>query len=176
MIESPSYPYTPERYGIPFDQIPASSEFFLVQGGSSRDLNCKVSRDVVSVEDVVEPWFEMDARVSPHGVLTLHLATRSDKRNPANHPDFFASKFVDFAIGHFSSKGINIKKFNATWFEWPGSTNYSQFMEHFTLTGDEEYAASQTWSAKVIAKHGFTKIESVKQSGKMVTALFVKES
>ncbi len=151
-----------------------------VKGGSGRDLYVSLSNTEIYVSDKEIPWFQMNAFVN-NGVLSFDLHTRQSSTGNV-HPDFYAARFIKFTMNYFGTSGVEIKQFETYWINDSNSyeTNYHQFVDYLTAHGDtkqnEVEAAKQTWTAKVMAKYGFSEVEQIKreiiEEEEIVTVLF----
>ena len=160
MGERPIYPYIYNVSGVPlFDFMAKKGGVFSVCGGSGRELNCTFDERSISIEDASDPRFHLSAVVDVLGSLHLDLYPRRFPQGE-RHPDLYAAKFIENALRYFKRKGVVIHDFIASWER--GGTNFEEFMgAHERQQGDEKGAAAQTWSARTMAKHGFTNIENI---------------
>lgn len=159
MAQEFEYPFVPGIGGLPFKDISLGYNDKLF-GASNRILHCCFSETEILFEDNIDPWFRISANVDDRGELSLGLHTRRNLNDL--HPDFFASKFIDYALNHFNHFGIEINHFRAEWLEsYSGATNYDQYMKHWRATHKRKESAKQTWTYKQMSKYGFTKIDKV---------------
>lgn len=181
MVEQANYPYMLGLYGIPFNNI-EMNRHESIRGGSGRRLSVLITKSAIDVEDEQDTWFYLRATVR-NKILDMELKTRKSSTQET-HPDFFAGKFVDFAMKHFNNNRVNIRFFEAIWFKDSEneSTNYEQFLEYFSLIGDEKEAARRTWTGQLIKSYGFSEVRSVKrkagieEDSENITVLFAKSN
>lgn len=179
MVEQANYPYKPGLYGIPFNNIEMNVHR-LIRGGSGRRLSVLITKSGIDVEDEQDPWFYLRATVRKK-TLYMELYTRKSSAQET-HPDFFAGKFVDFAMKYFNNNRVNIRFFQAMWFRDSENeaTNYDQFMQHFNLTRDEKEAVRRTWTAQMIKSYGFdaiisvARINGIEEDSEHIDVLFAK--
>lgn len=173
--ERPTYPYIPGDRGVPlFDFMTTQGGEFTVTGGSGRELNCTFGDRLMKVEDATYPRFHLSAVVDVLGTLNLDLYPRLYHKGE-RHPDLYAAKFIAMALAYFERKRMAINGFFASWEK--GGTNYEEFMQAHKKEGRNKIeAAAQTWSARTMARHGFTVVErvAISEDGEKVVALFSK--
>lgn len=169
------YPYVYNVSGIPLlDFMAKKGGVFSVSGGSGRELNCTFDERSIGIEDTSDPRFHLSADVDVLGSLHLDLYPRRFPRGE-RHPDLYAAKFIEDALRYFKRKGVVIHSFIASWER--GGTNFEEFMSaHDRQQGDEKGAAAQTWSARTMAKYGFTNIENIIVGQDKVVVWFSKTS
>lgn len=177
MIETKvSYPYVEGFCGIPFDQISAPFQGF-IKGGSGREIYCEINSDDgiswFEVEDI-KNGFNMRIAVS-RDTAVGEIYTRNLKGE--RHPDFFAKKFLSYALEHFTQQGYKITVFDALWLKnkkpW-GSINYTEFKKNLKDGSQPKEAAKDTWTGRVMAELGFTEVESAYEYDGSVFASFKK--
>lgn len=181
MVEQAHYPYNSGLYGIPFVDI-EMDRHNSIRGGSGRKLSVLITKTGIDIVDEQDDWFNLGAWVT-NRILHMQLYTRKSSMQET-HPDFFAGKFVDFAVKHFKRNGVYIRFFEAIWFKDSEneSTNYDQFMLHLNLIGDEKEAARRTWTGNLIKSYGFNDVRSIhrktgiEEDGENITVLFAKSN
>lgn len=174
MQHETEYPYIAGRGGVDFGEIQrklGSEEFFsgVIDGGSGRKLVVTVAPNYLEVSDAIQPDLVLSCGLSEDAALRFNIRTKVDKSS--RHPDLYAEKFVDLAIGHFQFA----QKIIGNWLmETNGSesTNFDSYMTQRRLGKPAEEAASCTWSGRVFGKYGF-QVNGVKELPGNVEAEFV---
>ena len=162
MVEQAGYPYKQGEMGIPFFKMSGEG---CLQGGSGSTLLYYVDQDELKVDDGDNNSpFLMHAQVE-QGILNLNLFTRAEDDNSSDHfPDFFASKFIDVALRHFSNADTMIEFFEAV---WSRGINYHSFRSNYAKTKDPLFSVTQTWTYSQMSLRGF---EVCKDPGSVLIA------
>lgn len=156
-VEQAGYPYVEGSHGIPFNKAVRglADDKYLV-GGSGSLLWYGVTDRSIDILDENDRDFHLCADLSKYGRLSFDLQTRVERNGSIiRHPDFFAAKFVDFAIRNFELTRGEIRLWRATW-RARGSDNYTEFIDFYDQTKDVLTAAKSTWTGRVAYSHGFS--------------------
>lgn len=185
------YPYIPGKHGINFASI---IQTFEEQGCTDQPIDCiggsgnglvvelgrrslvGVPCDHIEVkptesrsyfdERLLEATFNVEDNVLEFNLRSKSLRTRE------LHPDFFAGKFVEFAIRYFEQiRGHKVEKVKSLWLL--DSDNYDAFFQTYNRRRkDTQFqqkgrkvmveAARNTWEGKTLARLGFDQIEEVR--------------
>lgn len=164
-----NYPYQPREedkagYGIDFGLL--SADKGVIEGGSGRRLNYRLSPAEIIIEDreadfFLKAKFDVEARTLSFDLLTKKKGFVRTKR----HPDMFAAEFVAFAHQYFTRthKGRPPLHYRTFWL--PGTDNYRQWLEARRSGLEGEEAARQTWTGRQAARLGFNIVSEVKITG-----------
>lgn len=183
------YPYIPGKNGIDFASIISQSQnpdnsngSMKCTGGSGRSLQIELeSRDIkgivydlVVVREGVKPELGKRILEAHYNIekktLGFNLKTKT-KHLRRRHPDFFAGKFIEFAIKYFEQiRGHNIENVKGDW--RMSSDNFKAFFMTYDKDGkDRKYfqkdyqvaidAAKSTWTGRILSNLGFTEIDDV---------------
>lgn len=184
------YPYVQGRYGIDFastiqtfEERGCRNEPIDCTGGSGSGLIIEMGNqtfaglalDLIEVQQEIGTSHDerhMGATLNlEDNTLTFDLLTRA-LRTRELHPDFFAGKFIEFAINYFEQiRGYKVEKVKSLWLT--DSDNYDAFFQIYNRRGkDTQFqqkgckvmveAAENTWAGKTLAKLGFDQIEEVR--------------
>lgn len=170
------YPFVPGKAGIPIYKVRPDPNGVRVQGGSGRLLRCVLLPDYLRVSDIDDSRYFMFADLtSGHQQIRLDLRTVIENPNLVRHPDFFARRFIEFALDHFIKHGFNPTNFVGKWS--PNSVNYRQFFELLGAFHDRVAAAKDTWSGRVMGNQGFSEVNDSDiyiDPGKRIEVVFQK--
>lgn len=164
-VEKLSYPYVPGEYGIPFgdliDQFKTTGKHYgIVTVGSGAEIEFKLFSDLIAVADLAHPDRVMQAeltnRVAFFTLQTRSMLTDDLQSAPDPHPDMFAARFVKFALEYFESMGEEIDICRGEW-HYPGD-NWRTFMAELLAQENAVKAAKATWSGKLFASLGFSRL------------------
>lgn len=151
-IEQAGYPYVERSHGILFDQASVESGGLIT--GSRRPVSATLEESQIRIVALDDDEYEMSAEVDYKGAFNFRVYTALPlKGETVRHPDFFAGKFVDFALRNFEQNGVVINRFIGDWGK--DSVNHKQFTQVFSKTGDRVRAAENTWSGRKAREHGF---------------------
>jgi len=186
------YPFIQGVSGVPFAQILAEAQRnkeLSTRGetlsGSGRIIKYKVGGEgrFINIEDEQWPYFTLACNLGeennggrPKNVLDLFIYSRPTRNvgvyNFLNkygyHPDFYARKFLRFALAYYAARGLPIDAFKGNWIQ--EGTNWNQFMQIYKETGDEVKAAENTWTVQQLRDLGFRGSISVDVGPDKVTA------
>jgi hypothetical protein len=156
-VEQAGYPYVKGSHGIPFDTL-MPGQIRSVESGSGRILDCGVNPGDIFAHDTRNKKLRLYATLAMDGTLNLNLQSRTVEGSKIIlHPDLFAARFVGFALRNFELSGETVTGLMGLWF--PDSVNYDAFHDALATTGDTVLAAQTTWTGRIAAQYGFTKIE-----------------
>lgn len=149
-IEQAGYPYVEGFRGILFE----GAERGVVYGGSGSKLHLEVRSGCIAVTSTDNGTsFAMVGRVKRDEVHFNLKTVHRTGESRSHHPDFFAGRFVDFALANFEQQGFDIRYWMSDWDH--NSDNYKQYISLRDATGDSQNAARNTWAGAQAARHGF---------------------
>lgn len=150
-IEQAGYPYVEGSYGIPFEKSDKRKDKLIA--GSGNVVYSTLERNYLEVTSFDNQHW-MNAVVDSKGKLNLSLYSSIPiNGRDVRHPDFFAGRFVDFAIVNFKQNGVEIKSMVGDWLK--NSINFIQYMDILEETGNRIAAAKGTWTGNLARRHGF---------------------
>ncbi len=128
----------------------------IFQSPSGKKIVCDVTSYHIHLHDQAEEFYELKASIS-YGVVDFTLSTRRVNGDLllTPHPDFYGGQFVGFALNYFTNHNQIPRIIRGSWRPEPLGQVYGEYMEALGITDDKVKAASQTWSGKTFARHGF---------------------
>lgn len=172
-IEQCNYPYESASHGIDFTSMPDDDFLYIFEGGSGAVLSASIAPSMLMLNDE-ERGGSLVAIADPaNRAFNLALSTRL--KDGSRHPDLFAAKFIGVALHHFARNGFRPDCLEAEW--TPGGDNYNTFKDGMQTHRDKRDAVLATWTARIIAQYGFTRVEyhNIDVSLDKVGVLFYKE-
>lgn len=145
---------------------------------TGKHIECFVTPYRIHVFDQEETYYELKAFIN-HGIAEFTFSTRrinGDLRLAA-HPDFYAGKFVGFALDYFTQQKQEPTTIRGRWSAETLAQVWGEYMDARRTTDSKVAAASQTWSGKTYAAHGYFLFREadVQEEGSLVEAYFRKE-
>lgn len=167
MFEQDRYPYIEGSRGISFKGVRTTDKPLVGGGGglfvagirdvqelktgSGRRVIGRFTPTSIEVVDVERHHLEMNA-FHTKGELILNIRTHDFKGRLAQ-PDFFAGRFVTFALHNLQVSAGKVDGIRAIWYRH--SANFQMFTDALDQTSDVVEAARKTWTGKIAQANGF---------------------
>lgn len=145
---------------------------------TGKHIECLVTPYRIHVFDRHETFYELKAFVN-HGVAEFTFSTRriNGDLRLVPHPDFYAGRFVGFALNYFTQHNQTPTIIRGRWSPENLAQVWGEYMDALRLTDSKVTAASRTWSAQTFAKHGYFlfRESDVEEKGSTIETYFKKE-
>lgn len=148
-----------------------------IYGQSGRIVRLLASAEELQIRDDQYPHVRLLATLEG-STFRVDVLTKSPLFPNGKHPDFYAGRFVPFALEYFESLGLSIPYYKSLW--WGNSDNYAQWIEAMKNGLSARDALNETWAGKIRSKLGFTQliymevIENLKRKDSLVTSVVAR--
>lgn len=151
MLEQGEYPYIEGSRGINFKGV-RTTDVQRLTTGSGRPVIGRFTPTSIQITDVEDPIWVMNAYLVDARGLVFDIRTHDFKGELAQ-PDFFAGRFVTFALHNLQASAGNIDFIRGVWCRQ--SKNFQMFTDALDKTGDLVEAARSTWTGRTVHANGF---------------------
>jgi len=148
-----------------------------IYGQSGRKVRLLASAEELQIRDDQYPHVRLLANLEG-STFRVDVLTKSPLFPKGKHPDFYAGRFVPFALEYFELLGLSIPYYKSLW--WGNSDNYIQWLEAIQKGLSPRDALNETWAGKIRTQLGFTRlvsfemIENLKRKDSLVTSVVAR--
>jgi hypothetical protein len=103
------------------------------------------------------------------GVLSFNVRAQGDRQTLGSGKDMFYG-----AVERMKNEGIAFDKIRGTWVPGSDSVNAAEYQKNLTNGMSAEDAAKNTWTGRLAADQGFTKVGAIEDWGDFVNVTFEK--
>lgn len=150
----------------------------LFHSPTGKHITCLVTPYRIHMFDQDETFYELRAFIH-HGIVDFTFSTRriNGDLHLVPHPDFYAGRFVGFALNYFTQYNQTPTTIRGRWSPENLPHVWGEYQDALRTTDSKVEAASQTWSGRTFAKHGYFLFREfdVQEVGDRVETYFKKE-